>query len=73
VIILMANTSWDSSAMIDRAGWPATFIVHSAWDQRTSVVPHALVLDLAVWAGIVLAVWYTTGKLGGSKTVKGED
>jgi len=73
LLIVSKNLVTISSAFIDRTGWPFTFILGNGLTGETSLVVHALVLDVAIWAGIVFAVWYAAGRHTERKATRRSD
>ncbi|MHC4503497.1 MAG: hypothetical protein ACYTFI_09350 [Planctomycetota bacterium] len=73
LFIVLPNLVTTSSAFIDRTGWPFTFVLYSGWTGETSLVIHGLVLDVAIWAGIVLTVWYAAGRHTERKATRRSD
>ena len=59
--------------MVESAGWPLWFLRYDGNTGTTTLVLHGLLVDLAVWAGILVGIWYGTAGAAEKQTTRGQD
>ena len=73
-VIVSLNSVVDCAGLmgaVESTGRPLTFLVYDRNTNATTFVAHGVLVDLAVWSGIVLGIWYCMARVAERKPLHG--